>query len=221
VPDVTFSVIVPTTGRTSLLATLDSIVEQLEPGDEVIVGCNADGDFGNAARRSMIERAKGTHLLFVDDDDQFARGAFTTIRRFAQEHPGRIGVFRMRYDNGLVIWTEPEVRLGNVGSPMLCVPNAPGKLGRWFDPEMPRHGDFAFLRSTAELQGEPIFRREVVAYIRADRRLLRRTSTRIRKLPVRVRYHARRSRLRRLGPWLTRRARARTARRSAAPGGRP
>jgi glycosyltransferase involved in cell wall biosynthesis len=218
VPDVTFSVIVPTTGRMTLLATLESILEQLEPGDEVIVRCNADGDYGNAARRSMISRAKGTHLLFIDDDDQFARGAFTTIRRFAEAYPGRIGVFRMRYDNGLVIWTKPEVRLGNVGSPMLCVPNEPDKLGRWADDEIPRHGDLAFLRSTAELQGEPIFRREIVAYVRADRRLLRRAMTRIRKLPVRFRYHARRSRLRRVTSRLARRARPRRARRSGAPG---
>jgi len=51
---------------------------------------------------------------------------------------------------------------------------------------------------TAELQDEPIFRKEIVAYIRVDRRPLRRAATRVRKLPVRVRYHARRSRLLRI-----------------------
>src|SRR2546429_7384274 len=28
-----------------------------------------------------------------------------------------------------VLWAEPVLRLRNVGAPMLCVPNAPGKLG--------------------------------------------------------------------------------------------
>src|ERR671938_1999171 len=198
VPDVTFSVIVPTRGRPSLESTLASIVEQLEPGDEVLVRCSHDEDFGNSARQSLLERARGSHLAFCDDDDQLARGALETMRRFVREHPGRIGVFRMRYDKGPVLWREPVVRLGNLGSPMLCVPNVPGRLGRWFDPEVPRHGDLAFLQGSVELQGEPVFRREIVAYVRADRRLVRRGLTRIRKLPVRVRYHARRSRLRRL-----------------------
>ena len=127
--DVTFSVIVPTRGRATILAALESITEQFEPGDEVIVRCSRDEDFGNAARQSMIDRARGTHLLFMDDDDQFARGAFRTIRRFAQAHPGRIGVFRMRFDNGLTLWTEPVLRLGNVSTQMLCVPNYQDKLG--------------------------------------------------------------------------------------------
>ena len=170
--DVTFSVIVPTRGRTSILAALESITEQFEPGDEVIVRCSRDEDFGNSARQSMIERAKGTHLLFMDDDDQFARGALATMRAFAREHRGRIGIFRMRYLDGSVLWTEPVLRLRNVGAPMLCVPNVSGKLGRWESPEYPRVADYEFVRGTVELQGEPIFREEIVAHIRSDRRPL-------------------------------------------------
>jgi glycosyltransferase involved in cell wall biosynthesis len=197
-PDISFSVIVPTRGRPSLRRTLDSIAEQLQPGDELLVRCSDDDDFGNAARQSLLERAQGTHLVFCDDDDQLARGALETMRSFAREHPGRIGVFRMRYDNGLVLWREPVVRLANVSSQMLCVPNVPGRLGRWHDPDVPRHGDLAFLQGSVDGQGDPVFRREIVAYVRADRRRLRRSLTRIRKVPVRVRYHARRSRFRRL-----------------------
>jgi glycosyltransferase involved in cell wall biosynthesis len=195
---VTFTVIVPTSRRPTLGRTLDSIAEQLEPGDELIVLCNRDGDYGMAARDAAMARAQGTHLLFMDDDDQFARGAFRTIRRFADAHPGRIGVFRMRYDNGLTLWTEPVVRLGNVSTQMLCVPNSKDKLGSWRAGEIARHGDFEFLRATATLQGEPLFRPEIVAFVRTDRRLIRRGLTRVRKLPVRFRYHWRRSRPRRL-----------------------
>ena len=177
--DVAFSVIVPTRGRKTVLAALESITEQFEPGDEVLVRCSRDEDFGNSARQSMIERAKGTHLLFMDDDDQFARGALATMRAFAREHPGRIGIFRMRYLDGRVLWTEPELRLRNVSSQMLCVPNVPGKLGRWESPEYPRVADYEFVRATAELQGEPIFREEIVAYIRSDRRPLGRVAKRV------------------------------------------
>ena len=196
--DVTFSVIVPTRGRRSILPALESITEQLEPGDEVLVRCSRDEDFGNTARQSMIERAKGTHLLFMDDDDQFARGALATIRAFAREHPGRIGVFRMRYLDGRVLWTEPVLRLRNVSSQMLCVPNVPGKLGRWESPEYERVADYEFVRATAELQGEPVFREEIVAHIRSHRRPLLRVLKRAAAPLAELRYRlSPRTRLRR------------------------
>jgi len=197
--EVTFSVIGPTRGRTTLRGTLRSIAPQLEPGDEVIVRCTRDEDFGNAARQSMVERAKGTHLIFMDDDDQFAEGALTTMRRFAREHPGRIGIFRMRYLDGSVLWSEPVLRLRNVSSQMLCVPNVPGKLGRWESPEYPRVADYEFVKATAELQGEPIFREEIVAHIRSDRRPLGRALKRVTTPIAEARYRtAPRTRLRRL-----------------------
>ena len=196
--DVTFSVIVPTRGRRTILPALESITEQLEPGDEVLVRCSRDEDFGNTARQSMIERAKGTHLLFMDDDDQFARGALATMRAFAREHPGRLGIFRMRYLDGRVLWTEPVLRLRNVSSQMLCVPNVPGKLGRWESPEYERVADYEFVRATAELQGEPIFREEIVAHIRSDRRPLPRALKRVTTPLAELRYRVSlRTRLRR------------------------
>ena len=115
----------------------------------------------------------------MDDDDQFARGALATMRAFARDHPGRIGIFRMRYLDGRVLWTEPVLRLRNVSSQMLCVPNVPGRLGRWESPDYPRVADYEFVRGTAELQGDPIFREEVVAHIRSDRRPLGRAVKRV------------------------------------------
>jgi glycosyltransferase involved in cell wall biosynthesis len=154
-------------------------------------------DLGDTPRNQTMHRARGTHLLFMDDDDQYARGALARIRRFAEEHPDRIGIFRMRFDHGLMLWRRPELEFGNVSTQLLVVPNVPGKLGRW---ERRGHliGDYVFLTETAKLQGEPIFRDEITVYARTDRRLLRRAVIRVRKLPVRLRYHARRSRLRRL-----------------------
>ena len=197
---VTFSVIVPTRGRKSILATLASITEQLEPGDEIIVRCSRDLDFGNRARQSMVERAKGTHLLFMDDDDQFASGALATMRAFAREHPGRIGIFRMRYLDGRVLWTEPELRRRNVSSQMYCVPNVPGKVGKWTNVEPGlRMGDYEFIVESVALQGEPIFRDEVVAHIRTDRRPARRAVDRVLAPLAELRYRsAPLTRLRRL-----------------------
>ncbi len=166
----TFSVIVPTVGRATIDATLASITSQLEPGDELLVRCSSDRDFGNGARQSLIERARGSHLIFMDDDDAFLPGALATMRRFADAHPGRIGIFRMVYPDGRILWADPSLRVGNVSTQMLCVPNIPGKLGRWDSPGSPRTADYAFLESTVAVQGEPIFQDAIVARIRPARR---------------------------------------------------
>lgn len=195
----TFSVIVPTRGRRSLAATLDSVAEQLEPGDELLVRCTRDEDFGNAARQSLVERASGTHLVFIDDDDQLALGALATMRRVARENPRRVAIFRMRYLDGRVLWEDPVLRERNVSSQMLLVPNVPGKLGRWENPEYPRMADWAFVAETVRLQGEPLFREEVVAHIRSDRRPLPRVLKRLGAPLAEARYRlAPRTRLRRV-----------------------
>jgi glycosyltransferase involved in cell wall biosynthesis len=197
--EVSISVIIPTCGRPSLRATLASVVGQLEPGDEALVRRSDDGDFGNAARQSLLERARGTHLAFIDDDDQLAHGALATMRRVAAEHPGRIAIFRMRHLDGRVLWEEPVLRERNVSSQMLLVPNVAAKLGRWENPEYPRMADYRFVVDTAALQGEPVFREEVVAHIRSDRRPLVRAAKRVATPLAELRYRAApRTRLRRL-----------------------
>jgi hypothetical protein len=96
----------------------------------------------------------------------------------------------MRYLDGRVLWTEPVLRLRNVSSQMLCVPNVRGKLGRWESPEYERVADYEFVRATADLQGEPIFREEIVAHIRSDRRPLARALKRVTTPIEELRYRA-------------------------------
>lgn len=193
----TFSVIVPTVGRATLCHTLASIAAQLEPGDELIVVCNNSGDFGNAARNSGIERAQGTHLVFLDDDDEWLPGALARMRRFADERPGRVGIFRYRRELFGDTPLTPDLR--TTGSPTYVVPNLPGRVGR-FGPadihepgfrslrpgETPeylaqRFGDYEFIRSTVALcADEPIWVPEVTTIVGPEKSRWRRLRYRVR-----------------------------------------
>jgi glycosyltransferase involved in cell wall biosynthesis len=161
----TFSVVVPTVGRRTLDAALRSVTVQLLPGDELFVVCNDRGDQGDWARNGAIERAIGSHLVFLDDDDEFAPDALATFRRFAIEYPSRIGLFRMRLPTGELVWREPIFESGQVGSSTMLVPNIPGCVGRWVQTEI--GNDWSFIEETVRLQGQnPIFRNEIVASVR-------------------------------------------------------
>jgi glycosyltransferase involved in cell wall biosynthesis len=175
--DVRFSIIIPTQGRPELYATLLSIFRAgCSKDDEVIVV--GDGEqlearrivecfrdrlnlsyretdptrsLGGPQRMLGISVAKGTHLLFIDDDDVYTEGALEFVRKIVSWNPGKISVFKMKamakrlpYD---VIWREPRVYVGNIGTPMFCVPNVKDRLGSWGPFRM---GDFAFIKSTLE-----------------------------------------------------------------------
>ena len=155
-----FSVIVPSVGRPSLAGTLRSIAAQIRPGDEILVVCNDRKDLGTWARNSAIERARGTHLLFIDDDDEYVPGAFAAMRAFASQQPERIGIFREELVDGSLFWREPVFREGNVGSVLFVVPNVAGRIGRWVGSE---GNDWRFIEQTAVLLGEPVFCDAVVA----------------------------------------------------------
>ena len=178
----TFSIIVGTAGRRTLRRTLHSITSQLEPGDELFVLRDDSGDAGDTPRNQTMHRAAGSHLLFMDDDDVYVRGAFAKMRRFADENPGRIGIFRIEYTTGPKRWGVPELRNRNVSTQNFLVPNVPGKLGVW-EHRGTVHGDYVFVEETARLQGEPIFVDEVTVRVRPIRNPLR-------VLWIRVRYRA-------------------------------
>lgn len=192
----TLSIIVPTRGRKTLERTLRSISGQLQPGDEVIVLRDETGDSGDSARMSGMERARGSHLAFMDDDDVYRPGALEKMRRFARDHPGRIGIFKMQHPVGTTHWRdgEPVLRYANVSTQNFLIPNLPGRLGRWTDrPPRPGggvyDGDYAFIARTVELQGEPLFVDEVTVLARPVRNPLR-------LVWIRLRYRTRlRSRL--------------------------
>jgi glycosyltransferase involved in cell wall biosynthesis len=189
----TFTVIVPTAGRATLLDTLRSIVPQLEPGDRLVVDRNDEGDFGNAARNRAIEHATTTHLVFLDDDDEWLPGALAAMRAFAREHPGRIGLFGQRYElYGDQFNTTMEP--GHYSSAMGVFPNderlgrfAPARETRALRPhETPeglatRLGDTEFFRTTLELHdAAPLLVPFVTFVVRPEKSAWRRVRHKLR-----------------------------------------
>ncbi len=173
----TFSIIIPTIMRDSLVATLDSIGRAVVcQGDEALIvvdaahqngyapaGFNdavaaivaggvrvrilqpsdARGGWGGPARNRGVALARGSHLLFIDDDDVYEPGALDTIRTWVTDAPEAMHVWRMRARGGGVLWSKPMLRVGNIGTPMFCVPrHAAGEwTGRY-------EGDFDFAWSS-------------------------------------------------------------------------
>jgi hypothetical protein len=85
--------------------------------------------------------------------------ALAAIRGGIAEHPERVLLFRM--DNyGTLRWRGREIRYGNMGTPMVVVPNDPARLPSW------RFGDYEFIRDSCKRLGEPVWREDVVAVVR-------------------------------------------------------
>jgi len=139
--NVTF--IVPTIGRGTLKRTLASI--EIRPGDEVLVIgdvprephshpqisyllIESGDDWGATERNVGMECANGDILSFMDDDDVYLPRARDLLEQASRDLPT---IFRMRLVNGDVIWKQQALECGNVGTPMIVVPNDPVRLGRW------------------------------------------------------------------------------------------
>lgn len=138
------SFIVATTGRPTLEATLRSI--ECWPGDEILlvgdnlsvndprvthVQCAVGGDWGHAERNFAMPLASRRYIAHIDDDDVYAPGARAAMAEAIKMTPGRPIIFRMRYKNGTTLWADEVIRCGNVGTPMVIVPNMPTRLGNF------------------------------------------------------------------------------------------
>ena len=114
--------------------------------------------------------ATGTHLMFLDDDDQSAEGAVRAIRQEIVQHPDRPLIFQeesrvARHPWG-VVWKDREIRSGNVGTQGIVVPNVPARLGLWGNSYQ---GDYDFVRTTVDLypnrDADVVWVDRVVAYL--------------------------------------------------------
>ena len=172
------SFLVPTVGRPSLAATLASI--ECWPGDEILlisssprgddprvrfIKCAPGGNWGHAERNHATPLATGKYLAHIDDDDVYVPGHRALMADAITQTPGRPVLFKMQYPKGSSLWTVPELKMGNVGTPMMLIPNVPEKLGTW------GHkcgGDCRFLESMKWTRDEIVWRPEVIALLGHD-----------------------------------------------------
>jgi glycosyltransferase involved in cell wall biosynthesis len=184
--DDALTIIVPTIGRPSLRNTLDSIASQLQMFDQVFVVADgiypeskalvktfgiqygyfefADGptgDWGARARNFGIDLAQKAYIAFMDDDDEYLPGAFVSIKKAIQEHPGSPFLFRMMHKKR-IIWEKPEVSVGNVSTQMVLVPNDPLKIPRYTERY---EGDYDFIKGVGDLYPAFIWREEITSIL--------------------------------------------------------
>ena len=194
---VTLSVVVPTIGRATLGNTLGVILRQITKDDELIVVVDSSkcdildmafalhemelfnscgividcpgnpevNGFGQLQKNAGILKASKSHICFMDDDDIHSFRAFQHFRNFASDRPV---IFRMKYKDGSTLWGKHKVvRVGNYGTPCFLVPN-------YLKPEdrplfgMHYCGDADYIKNAIEKYGQPVWREEVVSYIRPD-----------------------------------------------------
>jgi glycosyltransferase involved in cell wall biosynthesis len=122
--------------------------------------------WGHPQRNFGYTQAEGRFILTLDDDDTWGPNALDDIIGSVEDYLYNVHVFKMRYTDGHVLWSEPRMRLGNVGSPMIVVPNDRGKVGRWGSAY---EGDYHFLVSTVANYGSEdciLWHDKVIAHIR-------------------------------------------------------
>lgn len=161
------SVIIPTIGRETLPAAIWSartadeiILIQDHAQNPVVTQQHAPvtrllnvmgGDMGYTARNAGMQQATSSHLAFLDDDDVFLPGALDAMRVWGS--PDRPTIFRMDHPD-CVIWRQPELEYGNVGTPMLLIPNIPHLLGSWEEHQDGTGGDYRFLKGCIVKMGK-------------------------------------------------------------------
>lgn len=155
--------------------TLASI--QTLPGDEILVvgnhfrtrdtrvryvDCEPGKDWGAAERNFSTPLARGQYIAHIDDDDIYAPGTRDLMEDAIQKTPGKPVLFRMRYPNGITLWEAPELRCGNVGTPMMLIPNRPTMLGTWGSFV---GGDCHFLETMKWKPEDIVWRPEIIALL--------------------------------------------------------
>ncbi len=173
------SVIVPTLKRPTMQATLFSCIgadDVLVEVDEVGVGA-----YGHSLRNRVLDedRIEDGYVCSIDDDDCFLPGAFDAMRAAIAEHPGRWYVFRMTFGEGshcpgVTVWDRPQVRAGNIGTPMILAPatakarwGVEGMTGLTGEPREDGYlGDYVYAKRLQEELGEPVWCDEIIATVR-------------------------------------------------------
>lgn len=148
------SVVIATKGRDTLPRTIASLVPQLRDGDQVLIERDESDDWGRTPRTNGMRSAHGDYLMFMDDDDVYKDDALAKVRAAIAANPGRLLVFQMErkapYND--VLPTERTLRIGQLSTQMIVVPNDPDRLGEWGTRS---GGDCDFAITTAAKHAEP------------------------------------------------------------------
>ena len=126
------------------------------------------GMWGHHARNWVLDAklCRGDYLMALDDDDEYTPGAIAAARAaFAECPEPRPHIFRMSgHPSCALLWSEPVLKVGNLGTPCIAVPNDPARLGRYGHRYT---GDFDFAVTTcAAYPSGPVWREEVVCRVR-------------------------------------------------------
>lgn len=135
----------------------DSYNRSVEPlkdfGDLPIKSCcetvpELSGCPGATQRNWAIDAkiTRGTHILWLGDDDVYRSGALDRVRYWCDRYPDKCLMFKMYTFWHTIVWgDEPELREGNVSDHIFVAPNIPANLGRYTNRYA---GDFDFIRET-------------------------------------------------------------------------
>ena len=162
----TISFIIPTIGRESLKDTLASV--EAWPGDEVLAIQHdpPSGNYGQAEKQEDTDKAKCDYLAFIDDDDVYVTGHRKIMAQALEENVDNNPVlFKMQYPSGHILWDAPELRCGNVGLPMILIPNIKDRLPKW---GWQRFQDFRFIDGWQWPRRKIVWRPEVIALLGHD-----------------------------------------------------
>jgi hypothetical protein len=191
------SIILPTIGRPHLLRTLmsvhragfpvgddDEILLITDPPylDEVtrlskalhwpvgalkVILATEAGGCGYPAREAGLAAAKGTHLVWMDDDDIFTDLALFKIHKAISEHPEDVLIFRMVDPRGVLLWAVADlVQCGNFGQQQFVCPNQ--NLGTYRSKgHFIYESDFDFMDETIRRRNQaPIFLSDTICRCR-------------------------------------------------------
>lgn len=162
----TISFIIPTKGRDSLGRTLRSI--ECWDGDEILVEVDnpISNAWGNPQRNNAMARAKGDYLAFIDDDDWYVEGHREMMQHAINENIGHPILFQVKYPNGQLKWSKPEIVAGNITTQMILVPNNKTLLHTW---EGKRNmADFIFVDKWGWFDDEVVWKEQVIALMGHD-----------------------------------------------------
>ncbi len=132
-------VIVVSDGAQQLAKKICKEVQANVPFDIRFFKGSKTNNWGNSQRNLGMKKAMGNWLMFIDDDDIYVPDAFKYIQKSLSKElsmqQATIHIFRMldfQYDRQ-VLWQRRVPAVGNVGTPMLCLPNLEDFKGMWPD----------------------------------------------------------------------------------------